>query len=244
MGLVFATQGRLAEATVVQERALAICRELGDRRNEAILLANLGGARLGLGDLGRAREALDAAVGLCREIGAHYPEGTALQLLAQVEEEAGDAARAQALLEESLARWRRLGHAGTVADSLLRLAAILAESGEADAASAALEEALGLARGEGLARAIAIGLGLRARLQGGDGAEAREALAAAGDWDAAYSVRFDLWKATGDRADLAAAKQGLDRRLAVNPPEFHEGMRTNIRLNREILAACKAERIA
>jgi hypothetical protein len=52
-----------------------------------------------------------------------------------------------------------------------------------------------------------------------------------------------LWKATGDRAHLAEAKRLLDEILAKNPPEHHAAMLRNVRVNREIVEACRAEGI-
>jgi hypothetical protein len=50
-----------------------------------------------------------------------------------------------------------------------------------------------------------------------------------------------LWKATGDRAHLEEAKRLLDESLANVPAECHEAMLTNLRGNREIMAAWKGE---
>ena len=54
-------------------------------------------------------------------------------------------------------------------------------------------------------------------------------------------ARFLLWKATGDRAHLEEAKRLLDESLANVPEEYHEAMLTNLRGNREIMAAWNGE---
>ena len=54
-------------------------------------------------------------------------------------------------------------------------------------------------------------------------------------------ARFLLWRATGDRAHLEDAKRLLDESLANVPEEYHEAMLTNLRLNREIMAAWDGE---
>jgi hypothetical protein len=54
-------------------------------------------------------------------------------------------------------------------------------------------------------------------------------------------ARLLLWRCTADRAHLAEAKRLLDDVIAKNPPEHHESMCTNLRVNREILAAWREE---
>jgi hypothetical protein len=68
-------------------------------------------------------------------------------------------------------------------------------------------------------------------------------LADVGDTAGVPEIRLLLWRASGDRVHLIAAKRALDQLLAKNPREFHEAMQANVRVNREIVAACKAEGI-
>ena len=78
-------------------------------------------------------------------------------------------------------------------------------------------------------------------LPGGDARAAEEALAAAGaDADSA-ELRFLLFQATGERAHLAAGKRLLEESLAKVPEEHHAAMLTNVRVNREIVAAAKEQ---
>ena len=44
-----------------------------------------------------------------------------------------------------------------------------------------------------------------------------------------------------DPAYLREARRLLDELLSKNPKEHHESMLTNVRVNREIVAACRAE---
>ena len=46
-----------------------------------------------------------------------------------------------------------------------------------------------------------------------------------------------LWQANDDHEHLEAAKRLLDEQLSKVPSEFHEAMCSNLRVNREILAA-------
>ncbi len=55
------------------------------------------------------------------------------------------------------------------------------------------------------------------------------------------AARHLFWKATGDRAHLEAAKRLLDESVANADAEARESMLTNLRLNREIMAAWRAE---
>ncbi len=70
---------------------------------------------------------------------------------------------------------------------------------------------------------------------------AEAALADAGEISDDPGVRLLLWEATGDRAHLEKAKRLLDESLANVPEEYHEAMLTNLRVNREITAACREQ---
>ena len=54
-------------------------------------------------------------------------------------------------------------------------------------------------------------------------------------------ARWLLWRATGGEMHLDEAKRLLDSALALVPDEYHESMLTNVRVNREIMAAWKSE---
>jgi hypothetical protein len=54
-------------------------------------------------------------------------------------------------------------------------------------------------------------------------------------------ARFLLWKATGDRMHLAEAKRLLDEAVAGVPDDVRESMLANLRGNRAIAEAAKAE---
>jgi tetratricopeptide (TPR) repeat protein len=240
LGIAFKSQGRLAEAKEHYERSLAIDRETGSRQGEAIVQVNLGPLWLSLGDRARAREALLASLAICREIGASYPEGYGLAGLGRLADEDGDLAQALRLMEESLALRRKIGHGVGIADSLLAIADLRRRSGETDAARTALDEALRLSREQGRTADVAHALAMLAFLPGGDAGAAVAALREAGADNDSAEVRWLLWTATGDRAQLADAKRLLDESLAKVPAEHHEAMLANVRVNREVAAAAKA----
>ncbi len=237
LGNIFSLLGRRAEAREHYERHLALARETGDRRGEAIALVNLGPAHLRLGETAPARRHLEDSLATCREIGARYVEGYALAGLSKVADAEGDTGAALARAEEWLALSRATGHGAAVANSLIAVAALLRRAGETESARGALEEALGLWRELGQAGEVAHALAMLACLPGGDAGAAVEAVAAEGGDADSTELWFLLWQATGDRAHLEAAKRLLDEALASTPAEFHDSMRRNVRLNREILEA-------
>ena len=53
--------------------------------------------------------------------------------------------------------------------------------------------------------------------------------------------RWLLWRATHDGVHLVKAKRLLDEALANVAEQYHESMLTNVRVNREILAAWREE---
>jgi tetratricopeptide (TPR) repeat protein len=240
-------RGYFADAHALYERALALAREIGFRRSEAIHLVNLGPLRLALGDAGRAREHLERSLAICRQIGARYPEAYALAGLGSVADEEGDTVTARARFEEALAIRREIGHADGVASSQLVLGNLLRREGDIDGARDALEAVVSSARAQGDQAQLASGLAILALLPGGDARSAEEAFAEAGATlpvEDALRIRARLWQATRDRAHLGEAKKLLDF-LVENAPEESRGpMLANVRLHREIVAACKAEGIA
>jgi tetratricopeptide (TPR) repeat protein len=197
-----------------------------------------------LGRLTEAREHQERALALYREIGARHSEGYALAALAEDSDAEGDAGAALRLAEESLALRREIGHGDGVAASLLKVGDLRRRRRETDAARSAFEESLRLSREQGRAAEVAQALVRLACLPGGDVKAAEEALTAAGAEADSAGLRFLLWQATGERAHLVAARRLLDESLARVPAEHHAAMLANVRVNREIVAACKAEGIA
>ena len=86
----------------LNRQSLQIQRETGDRVNEAIGMANLGGGWLGLGDLVQARRDLDAALQMLRANGDRVVEGATLVSLSVLALWQGQEARALALARQAL----------------------------------------------------------------------------------------------------------------------------------------------
>ena len=75
------------------------------------------------------------------------------------------------------------------------------------------------------------------RLDPGNAPQVRETLkqsAQAGEPEESRSAWYHLWRATGERADLAEAHRLLESSLAAARPEYREAMALGHRINRDI----------
>jgi hypothetical protein len=128
-----------------------------------------------------------------------------------------------------------------VASAHLQLGAIRAETGDVDGARESLTAARDLAVKSGI-----LGIETTARcrlacLPGGDPRDALAALAENGERIGAGDhmvVRWLLFRTTGERAHLDEARRLLDEAVAPVDEETRESMLANLRLYREIMAAC------
>jgi tetratricopeptide (TPR) repeat protein len=103
-------QGRPAEALAHYEAALAIEREIGSRRDEAITLCNLADLLAGQGRTERARATFAAALALLRELGDRDTEAVTLGQLGSFELGQGLVEEAVATLHAALALTRETGN--------------------------------------------------------------------------------------------------------------------------------------
>ena len=78
LGIAYKNLGDARKAIEYHEKALAIAREIGDRRAEGAALGNLGIAYEDLGDARKAIEYYEQALAIAREIGDRRGEGAAL----------------------------------------------------------------------------------------------------------------------------------------------------------------------
>jgi len=83
LGNCYYDLGQTARAIEFYEQALAIQREIGDRRGEGNQLSNLGSCYADLGQTARAIEFYEQALAIAREIGYRRGEGCRLGGLAQ-----------------------------------------------------------------------------------------------------------------------------------------------------------------
>ena len=149
-------QGDLARAQALHEEALALRRELGDRRGIAGSLGNLGVVARNRGELTRARVLYEESVALMRELGDRWGNIDMLINLGLVAYEQGDFAYAQSLHEEALALQRELGDTWGIAISLLNLGAVARDQGDTVRARALLRESLSYYQSEGDRQGISL----------------------------------------------------------------------------------------
>jgi tetratricopeptide (TPR) repeat protein len=90
-------------AVELSRRQLPIDRELGNPRDEAITLGNLGASLMALGDHGEAQHYLEEGLRLARAVGDRDAELVPLYVLSQCALRQGDAARAAEYAQAALA---------------------------------------------------------------------------------------------------------------------------------------------
>jgi len=134
LGNCYAELGETRRAIELYEQALAIAREIGDRRSEATWVGNLGNCYAELGETRRAIELYKQALAIAREIGDRSGESNQVGNLGTRYAELGETRRAIELYEQALAIAREIGDRRS--ESL-----ILNNQGEANADLGAWEQA-------------------------------------------------------------------------------------------------------
>jgi tetratricopeptide (TPR) repeat protein len=109
LGNAYFFLGEVRRAIGVYEQALAIFREIGDRRGEGGDLASLGNGYSVLGEVRRAIGVYEQALAIFREIGDRRGEGTALTGLGSAHSALGEVRRAIGVYEQALAIDREIG---------------------------------------------------------------------------------------------------------------------------------------
>jgi DNA-binding NarL/FixJ family response regulator len=162
-------QGDVLAARTLLEQALAIRRDLGDRRGIAGSLNNLGGVAENQGDHALARSLYQESLAINRDLGDRWGISISLLNLGVVAKNQGVYAVARSLFEESLSIWRILKDGWGSALSLGNLGDLARRDGNYALATSLFEESLALLRKVGDRRMIAIslnGLAGVARLEG------------------------------------------------------------------------------
>jgi DNA-binding SARP family transcriptional activator len=177
LGRLLTHTSRLAEARAHAERAVALCRETGDRVLLMCALDGLSHIAFYQRDIREAIEHIEAALALCRELGDRAGEAERTGNLAYAHVEVGDAAKAVPAAERSRELARDAGHGAGEAYALYTLGIALRELGRLEEAEARFDDALVICRSQGL-RARESYILLRTaetRLRRGRAAEARAA---------------------------------------------------------------------
>lgn len=103
VGALYALRGEPLKALEFYEKALAIRREIGDRRGEAVTLHKMGEAHSSLGDLSKAADEFKSALALWEAVADRRGQALTLNSLARVERDRNDLAAALKRSEEALA---------------------------------------------------------------------------------------------------------------------------------------------
>ncbi len=244
LGHVFLSQGRLAEAEARFERRRALACEMGDQPREISALGNLGIVFLASGRLAQARAQFERCLALSCEAGDRTGEALSQHNLGELLREAGEPTLAEERLLACLAVLEEIGDRRLAAVTRGALGSLRAAAGD----EAGAREAFAVAR-DVAAQVSLPGCETHARcelacLPGGDAADALAAFAEHDerlDPEERREARRILWKATGDRAHLEEAKRLLDEWVAHVDEKTRTSMLTNLRRNREIMAAWKRE---
>ena len=209
-------QGDRQETAALAERALALSRQLGDKRGAASCLVILGIHACSLENYKQAEALGGEGLNLSQEVGDNWGSAWARSTLGLVAREQGDLPRAVALLEESLAQLRVLRHPWGTAITLISLGMIARDREELQRAAALLEEALAIFQqlgDKGYTAYAQLNLGVLASALGDHGrAEAH--------YKACLGIRRELQEKRGIATCLAAlgccaAGVGQFRRAAV-----------------------------
>jgi tetratricopeptide (TPR) repeat protein len=142
-------------AMAAYEEALAASVACGDRRNEAIALADLGVALLARGDAEGALTRLEAARAIVGEVGDERSEARCLMHLGRAHAALFDARTAAACFEEALLLVRDQGDRRGEARMLCHVARVYLDVGDAEKSREDATRALSLARATGDERLVA-----------------------------------------------------------------------------------------
>jgi predicted ATPase/class 3 adenylate cyclase len=153
-GLAF-VQGDYTQGRRFYEDSLAMWRELGDRRQIAYLLSNLGFLTSSQGDQAAARTLLEESLAIRREIADTGGAATSLNNLGLVLYRIGDFAGARALFNEALVIWREVGDKQHIAMALANLGLVSREQGDYPLSRSFYEECVGIRRALGDKQGIA-----------------------------------------------------------------------------------------
>lgn len=165
LGTVEFNQGRMREARVYYDRALAVARRSGHRRWEGSLLGNLGNLQANQGALQEARSFLEGAVEIARELGDRTRLGNGLSNLGMLAFLQGRLEEAAQACEQAHDVACDLGHTALLGTVLINLGLIYGAAGRRELALTRLEAALAMARKQGKERSIGQALGHLAQAQ-------------------------------------------------------------------------------
>jgi predicted ATPase/class 3 adenylate cyclase len=151
-------QSDLAVADSLGYEALALFRELGDRRGTGSTLMTLGWSAMSRGDYREARRLHEEAVDALSAPGEERLQRRALMALATVDSAQEDHARALEVIRDVVASARREGSSFELTIAVANLGVIEANADETDEARRSYEEAIALTRQNARKPGLAIAL--------------------------------------------------------------------------------------
>jgi len=194
-------EGDYAAARPLGEEALAIAREVGDKRATASALFELANIDNDQEDEAAARGGYEAALALFREVGDKPGTSGCVHNLGVLAEIAGDYEMARALYGEGLVINREIGYRSREAASLNGLGGVAFYQGHLERSIECHEQALAIQRELGDSRGTAFSL-----------RELGEVATALGDAAAAaerLGQSLEIYRSLGDRLGIASAIEGF-----------------------------------
>jgi tetratricopeptide (TPR) repeat protein len=146
MALVYRATGQPQRALELNEQALPIRREVGDRAGEAATLNNMAEVYRVTGQPQRALELYEQALPIRREVGDRAGEATTLNNMAAVYDATGQSQRALELYEQALPITREVGDRAGEAATLNNMAVVYRVTGQPQRALELYEQALPIRR--------------------------------------------------------------------------------------------------
>jgi class 3 adenylate cyclase/tetratricopeptide (TPR) repeat protein len=140
LDLAFKESGQLDRA-IYSSKALEIYEELGDLRNQALTLNNMGTLAQERSDWDEARELYERSLMLFERMGDRTTAGLAKFNIAQILSDQGRFDEAEPLFREVLRVWRAAGADADVAEARRELGKIMARTDRLESASELLDEA-------------------------------------------------------------------------------------------------------
>ena len=233
LDLAYLENGQIEKA-VYSRRALEIYEELGDLRNQALVLNNEGLLAHDRSHWVESRELYERALGIAVQIGDRSMGALLQYNLTEILIDQGRYDEAEPLIMEVLRVWRAAGAEGDVAEAQRELGRLQARRGDFDAASTLLESAREYQAGSGKPGEVLltdVRIAEMLLLAGDPGAaqpvlERAAALAASTDGGSVVEpmlMRLSGW-ADMQRGDHRGAAQAMDRclRRARRREDAHE----------------------
>jgi tetratricopeptide (TPR) repeat protein len=144
LGWVTSELGQQERARSYFEKALALCRQLGDRAEEGSTLNNLAWVYSELGQKKQSQEYLEQALTILREVGDRAEESRTLNNLGKLYDSLGQKEQARVHHEQALVICKEIGDRAGVGWTLNNLGKVYDDIEQKEQALAYLEEALSI----------------------------------------------------------------------------------------------------